>query len=289
MVGKLFSYGGSGGCRRIHISETRNVQELGRMILKDEVEDIDLIPKLDLPENVNVDDFRVFSVREEILDKFVYKVDNEEGEKFVPMLGIGEDMRLSVTGKWQVSNSVFCSPVRDDIVHRVIRWQLAKKRRGLAKVKTRGEVKATTRKPHPQKGTGKARQGSKVAPHMRGGGIAHGPKGNRDWSHKLPKKVRRFGVRSCLSARFIEEQVYAMRSLRGFMDWNMEGIMRDMRWKSVLFIDGDEDYNPGFRKALSKMEQSHYLPQKATNCFDLLKYKSLVLSTSAIQQLEQRL
>ena len=87
-----------------------------------------------------------------------------------------------------LDNHMFGAPIRRDIVHRVVRWQLAKRRKGNAFVKTRAEVSGGGRKPWPQKGTGRARHGSIRSPLWRGGGKAHGPR-NPDFSFKLPKKV----------------------------------------------------------------------------------------------------
>ena len=98
---------------------------------------------------------------------------------------------------------VFDVPIRPDIVHRVVRWQLAKRRQGTHSTKDRSEVSGTGKKPHPQKGTGRARAGTKRAPHHRGGGVAHGPK-PRSHAHALQRKVRRLGLCCALSAKVAE-------------------------------------------------------------------------------------
>ena len=84
---------------------------------------------------------------------------------------------------------LFSAPLRTDVLHRVVEWQRAGARQGTAKTKDRGEVSGTGKKPHPQKGTGRARQGTRRAPHHRGGGVAHG-KTPRSFAFKLNKKVR---------------------------------------------------------------------------------------------------
>lgn len=98
---------------------------------------------------------------------------------------------------------VFDAPIRVDLVHRVVRWQLAKKQAGTHSTKDRSEVSGTGKKPHPQKGTGRARAGTKRAPHMRGGGVAHGPR-PRSHAHDLQRKVRRAGLVCALSAKLAE-------------------------------------------------------------------------------------
>ena len=108
----------------------------------------------------------------------------------------------------------FDVPIRVDIAHRVVRWQLARKRgMSTAKTKSRGEVSGTTRKARPQKGGGRARVGSLRAPQMRGGGTAHGPI-PRDFEHKLQKKVRRLGLRVALSAKAAEGRLVVVEDLK---------------------------------------------------------------------------
>ena len=95
---------------------------------------------------------------------------------------------------------LFAAPLRRDVLHRVVEWQRAGARQGTAKTKDRGEVSGSGKKPHPQKGTGRARQGTKRAPHHRGGGVAHG-KEPRDFSFHLTKKLRALGLRTALTVK----------------------------------------------------------------------------------------
>lgn len=97
----------------------------------------------------------------------------------------------------------FDAPIRPDLVHRCVLWQLAKKRQGTHAAKDRGQVSGTGKKPWPQKGTGRARAGSKRAPQFRGGGAVHAPR-TRSHATELPRKVRRAALRSALSARLAE-------------------------------------------------------------------------------------
>src|SRR3989338_5751574 len=103
------------------------------------------------------------------------------------------------TGTIELDESVFGVAVRKDILARAVQWQLAKRRAGTAKTKERGEVQATTAKPFRQKGTGQARQGSRVAPQMRGGGTVFGPR-VRSFAQGLPKKIRKLALKTALSA-----------------------------------------------------------------------------------------
>ena len=104
------------------------------------------------------------------------------------------------SGNIELDENVFGQPVRDDILHRVVNWHLSKRRSGNHKTKQRSEIRGSTAKPFRQKGTGRARQGDKKSPHMRGGGVAFGPV-VRSHSHKLPKKVRRLALKIALSVK----------------------------------------------------------------------------------------
>jgi len=103
-------------------------------------------------------------------------------------------------GALDVSEAVFGADVRPDILHRVVNWQLAKRRAGTHKVKERGEVNRTKSKWFRQKGSGRARHGSQNANLFRGGGVSHGPR-PRDHGFSLPKKIRAMGMRCALSAK----------------------------------------------------------------------------------------
>ena len=108
------------------------------------------------------------------------------------------DWNKKEVGKVDASAAIFEADVRKDILHSVVRWQLASKRQGTHKAKTRGEVRGGGKKPFKQKGTGNARQGSTRSPINEGGGVIFGPS-PRDYSYTLPKKTRAMGLRSALS------------------------------------------------------------------------------------------
>nr|TKW29178.1 hypothetical protein SEVIR_3G379200v2 [Setaria viridis] len=128
-------------------------------------------------------------------------------------IGQYEDLVARVTnfhnedkGYMVLDGDVFDVPIRKDIVHRVVRWQLAKRQQGTHSTKTISEVSGTGRKPYKQKGTGRARHGTLRGPQFRGGATMHGPK-PRSHAIKLQKKVRRLGLKITLSARTAEGKV----------------------------------------------------------------------------------
>ena len=115
-------------------------------------------------------------------------------------------------GTVTLSDSVFGLEPRADILHRMVRWQLAKKQSGNHKAKTRGEVKATSKKMYRQKGTGNARAGSKQAPQRRGGGHAFALR-NRDYSYRLPKKAVQAATRMAIASKLNSQDVIVLDEL----------------------------------------------------------------------------
>jgi large subunit ribosomal protein L4 len=125
-------------------------------------------------------------------------------------------MELSVTtldgasaGKIALSDAIFGLEPRADILHRMVRWQLAKRQQGTHDVKNRAEISRTTKKMYKQKGTGGARHGAMSAPQFRGGGRAFGPT-PRSHAHDLPKKIRALALRHALSAKAKESQIVVL-------------------------------------------------------------------------------
>ncbi|HEY4753312.1 MAG TPA: 50S ribosomal protein L4, partial [Candidatus Limnocylindrales bacterium] len=109
-------------------------------------------------------------------------------------------------GSVDLADALFAAPVNEAVLHQAVVAQLAGRRIGTHDTKTRGEVRGGGRKPYRQKGTGRARQGSRVAPHYKGGGVVFGPH-PRSYDQKLPKKMRRLALRSALSAKFTDDAI----------------------------------------------------------------------------------
>lgn len=204
----------------------------------------------------------------------------------------------------QLDGSVFDVPIRPDIVHRVVRWQLAKRRAGTAKAKDRSEVSGTGRKPYAQKGTGRARQGSLRAPQFRHGGVVHPPR-PRDWEHALPRKVRRLGLKCALSAKLAEGNLVVIdaaapsapktAALVAALDAlaSARGDPPCERAPSTLIVDAaGEDVGDGglhLRRAAGNLERVHILPAQGLNVYDILRRRTLVLTEQAVQQVTARL
>ena len=190
----------------------------------------------------------------------------------------------------ELSNFLFGARPRLDILHRVVVWQRAKIRAGTAKVKDRGEVRGGGRKPRPQKGSGRARQGSIRAPHFVGGGVVHGPRGPISYEYTLPKKVRRMGLRTALSVKFSQGDFQIMDSLQlpSHKTRDLEPVLKMHEWNSVLLVDGG-DVDQNLCLASSNLESVDVLPSHGLNVYSILLRETLVLTVGAVRMLEERL
>ena len=191
-------------------------------------------------------------------------------------------------GKVSLSDAIFGLEPREDIIARVIRWQLAKKRRGTHKAKGRAEISRTGAKMYKQKGTGRARHHSARAPQFRGGGKAHGPV-VRSHEHDLPKKVRALGLRLALSAKFKAEDVIILDSLvaADAKTKVLAGNFETLGLTNALFIGGAE-LDSNFKLAAANIPNIDVLPVQGINVYDILRRGKLVLSKAAVEALEER-
>ena len=192
-------------------------------------------------------------------------------------------------GSVDLDEAVFGTAVRADLMSRYVNWQLAKRRAGTHKVKSRGEVSGTTKKPFKQKGTGSARQGSKRAPQLRGGGVAFGPQ-VRDHGFSLQKKVRRMALKSALSSKQAEGKLVILDNAKTKTPKTADLIksLGKLGWGRALIIDGNELDN-NFQLAARNIMELHVLPSQGANVYDILRSDTLVLTTDAIDKLVERL
>lgn len=192
-------------------------------------------------------------------------------------------------GKIELAASVFEQPVRKDILHQVVLWQLAKKRQGTQSTLTRSEVKATGKKMYKQKGTGRARHGSADVAQFRGGGRAFAPK-PRDYSHSLPKKVRQMGLKSALSAKLAEGKLVVLdeAALGEPKTKQLAESLAKHGWGRTTLIAGGEIDN-NFRLASRNLRGLKVLPSAGANVYDILHGDTLVLTKAAVADLEGRL
>ena len=191
-------------------------------------------------------------------------------------------------GDLELNDAVFGVEPRQDILHRVITWQLWNRRATARPTRERSEVSRTGKKFGRQKGGGTARHGDRAAPVFIGGGKAHGAR-KRDFHQSLNKKIRSLGLRMALSSKARDGLVVVdslelsdakTKALKGHFDkagWNGK----------VLVIDGDA-VNEGFRLAAGNLPGVNVMPAAGANVYDILKHDTLVLTKDAVAKLEAR-
>ena len=191
-------------------------------------------------------------------------------------------------GTVDLDEALFGLEPRADILHRVVRWQRNNAQAGTHKVKTRSEVKYSTKKIYRQKGTGGARHGARSAPIFRGGGVYKGPV-VRSHCHDLTKKFRKLGLKHALSAKAQAGELVVIDTADA--DGKTAALakaVKDLGWKRALVIDGAE-VNEMFAKAARNIEGLDILPSMGANVYDILKRDTLVLTKAGVEALEARL
>ena len=193
------------------------------------------------------------------------------------------------TGTIELDDAVFAIDVRRDILARAVNWQLAKRQAGTAHTKERGDVRARKGKPFRQKGTGRARQGTSVAPQMRGGGVAFGPR-TRSHAHKLPKKVRLLALKSALSAKQAEGKLVVLdeAKLKQPKTADLAKRLAKLNWGRALVIDGAE-VDANFARAANNIIGIDVLPSTGANVYDILRRDTLILTRDGVEKLVERL
>lgn len=190
-------------------------------------------------------------------------------------------------GDIQLNKDIFGLEARADILHRVVTWQLNKRRAGTHAVKFRSDIAGTTKRVGKQKGGGTARHGNRKTNIFRGGGRAFGPI-VRDHATKLPKKIRALGLKTALSSKAASKKIVVLDSL-SMKDAKTQGMIKKLEklgLSSALFVDGEVDAN--FSKAISNVPKMNVLPTEGINVYDILKADTLVLSKDAVAKLEER-
>jgi len=193
------------------------------------------------------------------------------------------------SGSIDLDDAVFGLETRKDLLARAVKYQLAKRRSGNHQTKGRSDVSATNAKPFKQKGTGRARQGTRVAPQMRGGGIVFGPH-TRDHSHGLQKKVRKLALATALSAKCAEGKLVILDEAKMSVPKTSELVKKlaTLGWGRTLVIDG-ESIDENFARAARNIVGIDVLPTAGANVYDILRRDTLVLTKGAVEKLVERL
>lgn len=190
-------------------------------------------------------------------------------------------------GSVELRSDVFEIPVKKEILHSMVRWQLAGRRQGTHKAKTRAEVSGGGKKPFKQKGTGNARQGSTRSPLMPGGGITFGPV-PRDYSYPLNKKFKQLGLKTALSFLMSEGKlkVVDQMSSKDGKTGELAKKLKSFGLEKALLIDAQENVN--FSRASRNLPKFQFRTVEGLNVYDLLKFETAIVTKDSIEKIEQR-
>lgn len=187
-----------------------------------------------------------------------------------------------------LSDAVFAADINDNLLYEAVKMQQINRRAGTVAVKNRALVSGGGKKPWKQKGTGRARQGSIRASHWVGGGKAMGPK-PRDYGYRPPLQVRKGAMRSAISLRAKEKQLWILDGfdLGEAKTQRALVVLRRLGFESALVVDIKE--NDGLRLAIRNLESYDILPPEGLNVEDVLRRPVLVLTAAAAKQVDLRL
>lgn len=190
-------------------------------------------------------------------------------------------------GEIELSDAIFGLEPRADIIQRVIVWQLAKRRAGTHKTKTRGEVNRTTKKVYKQKGTGSARHGARSAPTFVGGGKAMAPV-LRSHEFDMPKKVRALGLRHALSSKAKDSKLIILDEAAVSETKTKALALRLSKFGAGTALIVDGTFDSKFALSARNLANVSLLPAVALNVYDILRRDTLVLTRAAVLAIEAR-
>ncbi|RUO98057.1 50S ribosomal protein L4 [Hyphomicrobium sp.] len=191
------------------------------------------------------------------------------------------------SGDIELADEIFGLEVRNDLIHRMVRYQTLKRMAGTHHAQDRSEVAVTGKKMYKQKGTGGARHGDKSAPQFRGGGKAFGPK-PRSHAIDLPKKVRALALRHALSSKAKAGEIIVIdKATSEGKTGALRAQFAKLSLDNALIIDGAE-LEVNFARAARNIPNIDVLPVQGINVYDILRRKKLVLTRAAVAALEER-
>lgn len=200
------------------------------------------------------------------------------------------NLKNKETGEIELADEVFSVDFNEALIHAGVRNYLANGRQGTVKTKTRGNVRGGGRKPWRQKGTGRARVASIRSPLWRGGGRVHGPQ-PKDWSYKMPKKMRRGALRSALSERLREGNIIVLEDLnfessktRDFLAV-LKTLGLDDGKKRAKTLIVDELDNRNIILGSRNVQNTKIVNSYGVNVYDLVYHEKIVLSKKAVEEL----
>jgi large subunit ribosomal protein L4 len=197
------------------------------------------------------------------------------------------DRKGKSVGNIDLSDALFAAPVHAAVLHQVATAQLAARRMGTHDTRTRGEVRGGGKKPYRQKGTGRARQGSRTAPHYRGGGAVFGPH-PRSYEQRLPRRMRRLALRGALTAKFGDEAIRVIDSfgLEAARTKDFAGVLDALAAKGRVLVvapGGDEN----LRLSARNLPEVEVILADSLNVVDLLNADVVLIEQPALARMEE--
>ena len=196
-------------------------------------------------------------------------------------------MEGSEVGKMDLNDNVFAAKVNEHLMHMAVVLQLANKRQGTQKAKTRSEVRGGGRKPWRQKGTGHARQGSTRAPQWTGGGVVFAPT-PRNYSFKMNKKEKAAAMKSALTSRVNEEKFLVLDSLKfdEIKTKKMVSVLDALKVnKALVILDGEDNANVAL--SARNIPGVRVVAANAICVYDILKYETVLTTKNAVSKIEE--
>jgi large subunit ribosomal protein L4 len=202
----------------------------------------------------------------------------------MPVLDVYDVMKKKVS-EIELNSAVFDVDVNSDVVHEVVRMQMASRRAGTSAVKGRSDVSGGGKKPWRQKGTGRARAGTTRSPIWRGGGVVFGPQ-PRDYSFSVPKKVRKAALKSALTIKVKEEKMVVLNDfpMEEIKTKTFKGVLDTFGLKSALIVLDKADEK--LEKSSRNIKNIKMMRAEGLNVYDLLKYEHLVILEPSVKTIE---
>lgn len=196
------------------------------------------------------------------------------------------DWNKKKVGEIDLNEEVFGKELRKDILNQVVKWQLASRRQGTHKSKTRSEVSGGGKKPFKQKGTGNARQGSSRSPLNPGGADLFGPT-PRSYAFTLPKKLKMNAMKVALSYLAKNGKFFVVKDMSSEGKTNeLSKRLKEFGVSKAVLIDASE--NPNFKRAARNLAKYRYYGVEGLNVYDLLKYDTAIVTESSLAKIEAR-
>jgi large subunit ribosomal protein L4 len=205
----------------------------------------------------------------------------------MPVLDV-QNIKGKQISQVELTDDIFNIPVKPSVLHEVVTMQLSNRRSGTAAVKHRSDVKGSGKKLFRQKGTGRARRGDVKSPLLRGGGVVFGPD-ERNYSYKVPKKVRKLALKMALSSKLREKELMVLDEfeLEEIKTKKFVDVLNTLNLDSALIVT--EKHNEHLELSSRNVPDVKVLRSDGLNVYDILKYRMLVLLEPAVKNIEGRL